>query len=283
MKKLLLIFLPLIFIACTTCPECPKQVELKCPTATLTENLGESIFVHFIDVGQGDASLIKTGNTEMLIDCGKNSMGDKVVDYLKGEGVTELEFLLITHPDSDHLGGCDTVLENIKTIAVITNGEEKDTKSYEDVIAKIDTEQKIQATVGKEWTFGPGKIRVLQAYNGFDDSNQNSVVTKLTYGETEVLFTGDCDKECETLLLGKDIEADILRVVHHGTKFGTGIDLLEKVNPSIGIISVGDNAYGHPTEETLDILAQEGVIIYRTDLLGDIRIKINEKGYEVIK
>ena len=218
----------------------------------------------------------------MLIDCGKNSMGPLVVDFLKERQVANLEYLMITHPDSDHLGGCDDVLRSIKTHAVITNGESSDTNSYKEVMAEIDTEQNIISNNDNAWNIGPAVIRVIQSNNGLSDDNQNSIVSKLTYNNIDVLFTGDCDNKCEDLLLDKDIQSEILKVAHHGTKFGTDIDFLEKVTPQAAIISVGNNSYGHPTQEALDRLSQEGVLIYRTDMKGNIILKLDGVSYEII-
>lgn len=155
-----------------TCPACPVAPE------------GPSGLVHtyFIDVGQGDSALVKSGETEMLIDCGRNSAGPDVVRFLKDKGVGDLEYLLITHPDSDHLGGCDDVLRSFTVHSVIMNGDAADTVSYNEVTSEIDTEQLIIAGKGNSWNIGPAEMRVIQANNGFDDSNQNSIVTKLSYG-----------------------------------------------------------------------------------------------------
>lgn len=287
MKKILFIGIVLLFIAsCTPIqPQCPQVQCPVCKPASAVQQQAPSneiVFVYFIDVGQGDSILIKSGETEMLIDCGKNSMGPLVVDFLKERQVTNLEYLMITHPDSDHLGGCDDVLRSIKTHAVITNGESSDTNSYKEVMAEVDTEQYIIANQGNSWNIGPATIKVIQSNNGLSDDNQNSIVSKLTYNTIDVLFTGDCDNKCEDLLLDKDIQSEILKVAHHGTKFGTGIGFLEKVKPHVAVISVGNNSYGHPTQEALDRLSQEGVLIYRTDIEGNIILKLDGVSYEII-
>jgi len=287
MKQILFIGIVLMFIAsCTPVQqECPKIQCPVCKSASPTQQQAasnEQVFVYFIDVGQGDSILIKSGEAEMLIDCGKNSMGPLVVDFLKERQVANLEYLMITHPDSDHLGGCDDVLRSIKTHAVITNGESSDTNSYKEVMAEIDTEQNIISNNDNAWNIGPAVIRVIQSNNGLSDDNQNSIVSKLTYNNIDVLFTGDCDNKCEDLLLDKDIQSEILKVAHHGTKFGTDIDFLEKVTPQAAIISVGNNSYGHPTQEALDRLSQEGVLIYRTDMKGNIILKLDGVSYEII-
>lgn len=281
-----LIPLLLVLLVLTGCEtQCP-QIELECPECTCPPNEvgSDKVHVYFINVGQGDAQLIKYGTTEMLIDCGKNSMGPLVIDFLKAHNVVRLEYLMITHPDSDHLGGCDDILNaqvGIPTQTIITNGESADTASYTEVINEIDSEQLIEARVSDNWVIGPANIEILQTNNRFNDTNENSLVARLSYNNISVLFTGDCDNKCEDFLLEKDIQADILKVAHHGSKYATEIDFLEKVDPSVAVISVGENLYGHPAEETLDRLSQEGVQVYRTDLNGNIEIEISESEYEV--
>lgn len=286
MRKILFIGIVLLFIvSCTPVQQnCPQ---FQCPVCKQAEqvqqaNTNELVFVYFIDVGQGDSILIKSGETEMLIDCGKNGAGPIVVDFLKQKHVNDLEYLMITHPDSDHLGGCDDVLRAFKTHSIITNGESSDTISYKEVIAELDTEQQIIANKGHSWNIGPSKLEVIQSNNGLSDSNENSIVSQLTYNNVDILFTGDCDGKCEDLLLDEDIQSEILKVAHHGTKFATDTDFLEKVMPQIAVITVGSNSYGHPTQETLDRLSQEGVVVYRTDIFGNIIIKLNNNGYELI-
>jgi competence protein ComEC len=286
MKKLLLILLVLL-VGCTVPQECPQ---IQCPVCRpntvnqpTTQPPSDLVFVHFIDVGQGDATLIKSGETEMLVDCGRNGAGPVVTDYLKQQQVSQLEYLLITHPDSDHLGGCDDVLQSFSTNTVITNGQVAQTVSYQEVVDEIDTEQSIIANTNHQWNIGAARVKVLQANNGLSDSNQNSIVLKVTNQDTDILLTADCDRTCEDLLLEKDIASEILKVTHHGSKFGTEIDLLEKVQPQAGIISAGkENSYGHPAPETLDRLAQEGVLVYRTDIEADIVVKLNPTDFQVI-
>jgi len=270
----------LLLSGCAPVQQCPIVTCPNCPTSSTPAN--QLVFAYFIDVGQGDAALIKSGETEMLVDCGKNSQGPSVVDFLESKGVGDLEYLLITHPDSDHLGGCDDVLKAFNVHSVIVNGQVVDTVSYREVVNELDSEQLIIAGKGNAWNIGPAEVRVIQANNGFDDTNQNSIVTKLSYGPSDILFMGDCDRACEDRLLDNDVQAEVLKVAHHGSKFGTEIDFLQAVSPQVGIISVGPNSYGHPTQEVLDRLSQEGVSVYRTDLNGDIIVTLNGESYEVV-
>lgn len=277
---LISVFLLLFLVGCTE-PSCPQ---ITCPTCQVEQQIvpkESDLQIHFINVGQGDAILIKYEDSEMLIDCGENNQGPTVTNYLKDLGITQLEYLLITHPDSDHLGGCDDVLQGIPTHTVITNGQTATTKSYDEVIKAIDTEQLLTASVDQTMFIGKAKMTILQAFNNLDDTNQNSIVSRLVFNNISFLLTGDCDKECENRLLTKDISSDILKVAHHGTKYGTQLDLIEKVNPSLAVICVGDNSYGHPAQETLDRLSQENVIVYRTDINGDIIIDSDGQGYTI--
>lgn len=275
------IFGLLLIVACAPLP--PQCPQLQCPACACpsTTPPKQMVFAYFIDVGQGDAILLKSGETEMLIDCGRNGEGPDVVSFLKEKNVGDLEYLMMTHPDSDHIGGCDDVLRAFKTHAVIDNSQTSDTITYKEVIAEINTEQHITATKGNAWNIGPAEIRVLQANNGLTDTNQNSIVAKLSYGTIDILFTGDCDNQCEELLLDKDINSEILKVAHHGTKFATNTPFLQKVMPQIAIVSVGTNSYGHPANEVLDRLTQEGILIYRTDNEGDIIISMDGNSYGI--
>lgn len=270
----------LLLVSCAPQPvaQCPV---VNCPVLTCPDQVAndDNLYLSFIDVGQGDAILIRYKATEMLIDCGKNSEGQIVVDFLKQKKVSELEYLMETHQESDHIGGCDEVLQQIKTDAVISSGEIKDTTSYRDVVSQMDIEQSIIAHEGSKWNIGPATLEVIETNSTNEDSNLNSIVSLLTYGNTKILLTGDCDNSCEDNLLSRNITANILKVAHHGSKYGTEINFLEMVKPSVAIISVGVNSYGHPTQEVLDRLSQEGITTYRTDTSGTITFTINLQTY----
>jgi len=280
MRWTILLPLALLIVACeqqscppVTCPVCA------CPSPTQPDT---SLHISFIDVGQGDSALIRYGETEMLIDCGKNAEGFRVAEFLRKKDIKTIEYLLMTHPDSDHIGGCDEILDNFDVKAVITNGDKKATKDYNDVMALIDTEQIIVADVNDSWNIGPAKFTVIQSNNGFADANLNSVVGYLDYKEVSFLFTGDCDKQCEDMLVdsGRLKPTSVLKVAHHGSKYGTGIAFLEAATPETAVISVGmDNAYGHPAPQALDRLSQEGIPLYRTDYDGTISFHSNGISY----
>lgn len=283
----------LIIAGCTTQQiSCDSQgyiLPSQCPICKLPEVIpvvqppGE-LYVYYINVGQGESELIKYGEMSMLIDCGKPSAGAKVVDFIKGTSLNKLDYLIITHPDSDHVGGCLDVITEFSPV-VITNGQIADTAAYQAVAAVINNKQlqQIIAQPGNVWPIGAASMKVIQANNGLPDPNENSVVTKLTYGNISFLFTGDCEKSCETMLLNKDINSSILKIGHHGTKYATSIPFLQLVQPTIAVISVNaNNQYGHPTQETLDRLSQENVVVYRTDTYGTVTIRSDGSSYEVV-
>ena len=238
----------------------------------------DNISIDFIDVGQGDSILI---NNKMLIDCGDNDKGDNVVKYLKEKNISKLDYLVITHTDADHIGGCDDVLDSINVKKVMLDGQTRDTKSYLDVVKRVYNEEKIIPKEGYEFSFDDIKFKVLSSNIGSDDPNQNSIVLRMDYGKVSALFTGDCDRNCEERLLDKEINVDILKVAHHCSRYGTSKEFLDKVTPKIGIIEVGENNYGHPTDECLGNLKDNNVEIYRTDLEGNIKLMTDGINFKI--
>jgi competence protein ComEC len=282
MKITMLIFISLFLLGCeqqVTCPacNCPQQQPI------IQQPTEELLKAYFINVGQGDSELIKYKDIEFLIDCGKANQGLTVTNFLKEKGVAQLDYLLITHPDADHIGGCYDVLKNIPTHTIIMNGDAADTQAYRDVMSAVGTSQLITSQEGMRWNIGPATMTILQSEKDFTDANHATIITKLVLNNISMLFTGDCDKECETNLNNKDIDIDILKVTHHGTKYGTLSVFLYRSTPKTAIISVGNNNYGHPAWETLDRISQNGIQIFRTDMDGNIEVSTNGNSYEVKK
>jgi beta-lactamase superfamily II metal-dependent hydrolase len=243
--------------------------------------------VHFIDVGQGDSILIQTNDKNMLIDAGDNRAGSTVVSYLKDNGVTELDAVVATHAHADHIGGMVTVLNNFKVNRFIDSGNPHTTKTYENLLIAID-EKDIPfslAEAGQTIDLDPAvTIDILNPGKLTGKLNDDSVVLKLTYGDVSFLITGDSETHAEKKMIaaGFDVESDILKVAHHGSKSSTSYDFLQKVNPEICIIMVGaDNRYGHPHQEIIDRLNLFGCEVYRTDLDGDIVVKTDGKEYTI--
>ena len=212
---------------------------------------------YFMDVGQADETLFKKGDTEILVDCG--SSGN--VNYLKSLGVTDIELLIKTHNHADHIGGCDNIINSFKVAEVWDwTTPVRTTKNLSDIT-----------------------LAVLHSGVGSDDQNANSVVTKISYGSIDFMMTGDCESSCESSISMSSFfspSSEILKVGHHGSSTSTSQSFLNIVNPAVAIISAGlNNQYGHPTQTTLNKLANKQ--LYRTDLNGNIIVTTNGINYSV--
>ena len=241
-----------------------------------TEQSDSGMEVHFIDVGQGDATLIKAGAHAMLIDAGDNSEGTAVQSYLNSQGIEKLDYVIGTHPDADHIGGLDVVVYKFDCKKIFMPGVTSDTKTYDDVMQALKSKnQKAQAPKpGETYTLGDASFTVIAPVKGYGDETNNwSIGMVLQYGENRFLFTGDAEKEAEEDILakGEDISADVYKASHHGSKTGSCDDFLDKVHPSYAVISCGEgNKYGHPSAQTLNNFRSRGIKTFRTDNQGTI-------------
>ena len=252
------------------------------------ENDGK-LSVYFLDVGQGDSSLIIFGDKTILIDAGEIDMGDRVVSDLKRLGVSRIDLLVATHPHSDHIGGMQNVLDAFPVGQVLDSGMPHGSTLYERFLEKIDRKN-IPYTVaveGETIELDPAlRIMVLSPPEKRfgDDLNTNSMVLRISYGTINLLFTGDIGGEAETALVksGYALNAQILKAGHHGSLHSSSPAFIARVRPEAAIISVGqDNPYGHPHQQTLDTLKNAGVTIYRTDRDGTILVRSNGTSYAV--
>lgn len=242
--------------------------------------------MHFVDVGQGDCTLITYNGDAVLIDAGPVSAGDTAAEYVKSQ-VDALDYFIITHPHEDHMGGAADILENIEVENIIMPDVEVDTKFYTNTM-KIITEKNINLIYSEAhavYDTGNIKITVIDSILPDDDNlNNDSIVARIDVGSTSIMTTGDAEVEVEmqivenyTTIVGSSLydasilDCDILKVGHHGSTTSTTSEFLDLVTPSVGVISCGkDNSYGHPHQETLDLFEEYGVEIYRTDLSGTV-------------
>ncbi len=238
---------------------------------------GGELVVSYIDVGQGDATLIAKGDFHMLIDAGDNQAGSTVVEYLKDQGVDKLDVLVGTHPDSDHIGGLDDVIENISVETVYMPEATKETKTYEEVENAL-SQAGLSAQmpqISTDYTYDENVvIRFLGPQKEYDDANDNSIVVQMAYGKNRFLFMGDAEEEAETDIVNKqyDLTCDVLKVGHHGSYTATSDTLLQAADPVYAVISCGEgNSYGHPHAEVLSRLEEDDVQIYRTDTMGTVQ------------
>lgn len=251
--------------------------EEKAAKAPDTSKPEGTLEVHYIDVGQGDATLIKCGSHAMLIDGGNNNKGTTVQLYLKKQGVESLDYVIGTHPDADHIGGLDVIVYKYNCEKVIMPDYEKDTKTYQELVDVIhDKNMKITyPVVGEQYALGEAKFTIIapnsNSYGG--NANDYSVAILLEYGKNCFLFTGDAEEasEAEMLTNGIDISADVYKVAHHGSRSASTQEFLNAVHPKYAVISCGEgNSYGHPHAEVLNRLRSMGVDVFRTDEQGSI-------------
>ncbi|MBC8589794.1 ComEC/Rec2 family competence protein [Wansuia hejianensis] len=241
---------------------------------------GEDVEVHFIDVGQGDAILVKKGQESMVIDAGKNSNEKLIVNYIKRQNINKIKYVIGTHPHEDHIGGLDSVIDNFDIENVIMPNITTNTRTFESVLDSIVKKGLTitKAQSGKEYDLDGAKITILapnsEEYSGLNDY---SVVVKLTHGKTSFVFTGDAEKTSEKEMVevyGSKLKADVLKLGHHGSTTSTTKDFFRLVDPDIAVITVGkDNGYGHPHKKIIDMLKKNDTALYRTDRHGTIIIK----------
>lgn len=245
---------------------------------------------YFLDVGQGDASVILFKDKVILIDAGDIGRGDEVVRALRRLGITKIDLLVATHPHADHIGGMQEVLSSFAVATVLDSGMPSTSVLYERFLETVDEQDipYIVAGQGRTINVDPS-LRVLvispPKERIGDDLNTNSIVLRISYGTVNLLYTGDATAAAEDLLVktGYPLDAQVLKVGHHGSSGSSTAAFLSCVRPEAAVISVGrDNAYGHPHEEALERLARAGPAVYRTDTDGTILVQSNGETFWVM-
>lgn len=235
----------------------------------------EQMDVHFMDVGQGDATLVTCGGHAMLIDAGDDTKGTAIQNYLQKRKISKLDYLILTHPDADHIGGAPVIITKFTIGMVFVSNFEKDNKTYQKLIQSLDDKRlkALTPTVNSKYTLGTASITILAPGDTYDNPNDASIALLLKNGNRSFLFTGDAGEDAENDILKTsiDISADVYKVGHHGSKYSTSQDFFKAVDPFYAVISCGEgNSYGHPHAETLNTLRTNGVMVYRTDEEGTI-------------
>ena len=241
----------------------------------------QQLEVHHINVGQGESIYIELPDgSDVLIDAGKSNYGSTVVNYLKEqEKNIDIEYLIATHPDADHIGGMSEVFKqlNVKNFIYPTDAPH-DTKTWQNVLSLADSEGCTikDSTPGTTFNIGGATMKFIQPSVDYRDNNDDSVVTYLEYKDVNFMFTGDIEAEAEKDMVAQNlvIDVDFMSVPHHGSKGSSTEAFLAKAKPEYAIVSVGaDNSYGHPSADALNRYNAIGSKVYRTDQLGDIVIK----------
>ncbi len=235
--------------------------------------------VNFIDVGQGNCTLVKSGESAMLIDAGETDKGKDVVSYLKALGINKLDYIIVSHQHTDHMGGMIEVLKSdieVEKIIMpkIPQKLTPTSYTYTNLLNAIKAKGlKVRAARDEEFSVGNIKVNTYAMEGDYSDLNNYSVVTKLTTGGGRFIIMGDLEKTAEKELLNKnvDLSAEVILVGHHGSSSSSSDKLLKSVNPSCAVISVGaDNKYGHPNDAAIKRISKYTDNIYRTDLNGNI-------------
>lgn len=234
--------------------------------------------VHFLDVGHGDSTVIVCGEHAMMIDCGDDAQGTKLQNYLTKHGINKLDYLILTHPDKDHIGGAPVIITKFPVGQVFESGYYKDNKTAEKLRQTLKYER-IEASVpevGTEYQLGEAYFTILAPNRTYEESNDSSIALMLHFGENSFLFTGDAEKEAENDMAENDaaglsLKADVYQVGHHGSKSSSKKKFLEAVSPEFAVISCDyQGEYGHPHAEVLNRLRERGIQVFRTDEQGTV-------------
>lgn len=244
--------------------------------AAASDGAGANLEVHFIDVGQADCILAKSGGSAMLIDAGNNDDADTIISYLENQGIQNLKYVIGTHPHEDHIGSMDSVIEHFNVENVIMPDKAHTSKTFEDVLTAID-EKGLQVTIpepGQKYELGSASFTVLAPVRDYgDELNDWSVGIRLTNGDNSFIMCGDAEAEAEQDIIAgqQDIASNVYKVDHHGSDTSSTAEFLDAVNPEYAVISCGTgNTYGHPTLSTLEKLRDRNIQVFRTDEQGTV-------------
>ncbi|MGY3714266.1 MBL fold metallo-hydrolase [Sutcliffiella cohnii] len=270
-------------------PSIKEEIEVeKNANEKESQSLSE-LKVHYMNVGQADSTLLQfTVEGEafhILIDAGNWNRND-VVNYLHAQNVSHIDIAIGTHPDADHIGQLDKVINTFDVGEVWMSGNTNSSQTFQRVLEAIDKSgaDYYEPRMGDEFEIGSLEIAVLYPKTITENDNEESISLKITYGDIRFIFTGDASKKNELNMMqsGFDLDADILQLGHHGSSTSTDPAFLSTVNPSIAIYSAGvDNSYGHPHDEVVNLVQNAGIDLYGTDVHGTIIVSTDGKDYKV--
>lgn len=232
------------------------------------------LVVHYIDVGQGDAILIQYGNKNTLIDAGEEKNYPQLNSYLKKIKVKKISNLIVTHPDSDHIGSADYIMRDYNVQRIYMTKYETKSNEYKEMINAIKKHEvkRTNVKVDTKIDLGGIKATVLHAKNSGTDANDSSIVLKLKHNKKSFLFTGDISAKVENQIAADyNVNVDVLKVSHHGSSYSSAVAFVKETSPKYSIISVGkNNNYGHPVNTVLNRLKKYSSKVLRTDKSGTI-------------
>lgn len=233
-----------------------------------------NMIIHYIDVGQGDCILIQVNNKNMLIDSGPSSSRNRLTKYLKKLNISKFDYVIATHPHEDHIGNMSTIIDSFNIVNFYAPKVYDNSKSFEDMVYSLKKKNlKISPIKRSTDNINLGNNTNVSVFSPINDSYDNlnnySPIIKIEYGSTSFLFTGDAEKEVEESIIknNDNINCDVIKIGHHGSSTSTSSNFLKAANPSAAVICVGkNNPYNHPNKETLNLLKENNLSIYRTDL-----------------
>ncbi|MHC1759165.1 MAG: ComEC/Rec2 family competence protein [Negativicutes bacterium] len=249
--------------------------------------------VKVLDIGQGDAILIKADGQTVLVDTGDVGTRDKLIALLKKENLTTIDKVIITHPHADHLGGMPEVMENFKIGRIYDSGKTANTVLYKKYLTGVSKKQIPfeAATPGSEIAISKDiKLKILAPDKSLlkdSDTNNSSMVAKLVYDQFSMMLTGDAEKESEAIMVrkfGKDLKSHVLKAAHHGSNSSSSPEFLRAVAPEAVVISLAaNNDFHHPHPSTIEKYKKANMKIFRTDTDGTVQITSDGKTYTVAK
>lgn len=248
----------------------------------------DKMYVSFIDVGQGNCTLLRCGGKAILVDSGEVGAAQTVINYIKNLGIDELNCVLVTHPHTDHMGAMTKILYEFKIDDLIMPEIPEEiiptNKTYEKFLTAVSDNagDVIAAKPGETYSYGEMKLEIFAPLRDYDNLNDMSAISRISYGDTSVMFTGDATTTVEKDLLKKNINysATVLNVGHHGSKTSSSEAWLRAVNPKYAVICCGvNNDYGHPHSLITKRLEEFGIEYFETDLLGTIVFESDSKNF----
>lgn len=250
--------------------------------------LRDNLLVHYISVGQGDATAINFPDGRvMLIDAGPDDSASTLSSYLTNKVFNNqtdftIDYFILTHADADHIGGAMRILSDFDIGIVYMPIIESETNVYKNLVKYIN-ENNINSEIISAKVELVGGVN-LEIFEPLDRASTNNTcpLVKLEFYDTSFLFTGDIDSSAESefiRLYGDELDIDVLKVAHHGSSYSTSEEFIKATTPEYSVISVGENSYGHPSSEVLNRLETNGVENYRTDINGNILFLVG-KDYE---
>ena len=272
MRKVRIVCLIVLCLLVVGCGSPFVETDNKASVSTFS---GDTLRVNYIDVGQGDSIFIELPNKEtMLIDAGEAYKSENVINYLNNLDIKRIDYVVGTHPHTDHIGGLESVINTFDIGFIYMPNAISTSKTYEDLLTAISNKGlKVKTAKSGVVVLSEDNLKlefIAPNSDSYSELNNYSAVLKLTYLDNTFLFMGDAETLSEDEVTS-DVDADVIKVGHHGSDSSSGIEFVKKVSPEYAIIMVGEgNSYNHPYQSIIDRYESVGAKVLRTDLDGNI-------------